>query len=162
MYTDADLARVVTPVSQPKKEPSNSLTTSVKTSKTLKLKKSVFDTGSKLWKDAPSAIRFARSRSELMYRDANANDERVDEKLREMCDKAYITGELENKAYTLEEIGDYCGLTRERVRQIQEEALNHVRTEIKESFGWEIDLEDMLPREHRSAPEFNKRPEITY
>jgi len=97
-----------------------------------------------------------------MYRDPSANDERVDEKLREMCDKAYITGELENKAYTLEEIGEYCGLTRERVRQIQEEALNHVRTEIKESFGWEIDLEDLLPREHRSAPEFNKRPEITY
>ena len=60
-----------------------------------------------------------------------------------MCYKAFVSGELENRAYTLEEIGNYCNISRERVRQIQEEALASMRAAMKKHYGWELSLEDL-------------------
>ena len=61
-----------------------------------------------------------------------------------MCHKVFVTGELPNKSYTLEEIGCYVGVSRERIRQIQESALNNMRAEMRERFGWEVSPEDLL------------------
>lgn len=61
-----------------------------------------------------------------------------------MCKKAFVTGELDNRAYTLEEIGNYCGISRERVRQVQDEALNNMRALLKDHMGWELSLKDLL------------------
>lgn len=61
-----------------------------------------------------------------------------------MCEKVFVTGELPNRSYTLEEIGCYVGVSRERIRQIQESALNNMRAEMRERFGWEISAEDLL------------------
>ena len=36
------------------------------------------------------------------------------------------------------------GVSRERIRQIQESALNNMRAEMRERFGWEISAEDLL------------------
>jgi hypothetical protein len=46
----------------------------------------------------------------------------VNDKLRELCDNA-----VPGKCYTLEEIGDYAGVTKERVRQIEMQALKKLR-----------------------------------
>jgi DNA-directed RNA polymerase sigma subunit (sigma70/sigma32) len=51
---------------------------------------------------------------------------------------------MPNKEYTLEEIGNYCGISRERVRQIEAKALNNLRSQIKQQFGWEMDLKDLV------------------
>ena len=101
-----------------------------------------FVAGKELWSNVPLAIRFAKSKIEK--RNGVYGDERVDDRLKEMCEKAFVTGELENRAYTLEEIGNYIGLTRERVRQVQEDALNNARSIIKSRFGWEVNLEDIF------------------
>jgi len=96
-----------------------------------------------MWKDVPLAIRFARSRT---VEGRGAQDEKVDEKLRDMCEKAFVTGELECRAYTLEEIGSYVGISRERVRQIQEEALTNMRSIMHQRFGWEMSFRDLLDK----------------
>jgi DNA-directed RNA polymerase sigma subunit (sigma70/sigma32) len=101
-----------------------------------------FKPSKNLWKNVPSAIRYARCPSEIS--DSGKQDLEVDEKLDEMCYKAFVSGELPNKAYTLEEIGSYCGISRERVRQIEVQALNNLRSHIKAQFGWEMDLKDLI------------------
>jgi len=100
-----------------------------------------FKPSKNLWKNVPSAIRYAKCPSEIL--DSGKNDPEVDEKLDEMCYKAFVSGELPNKSYTLEEIGSYCGISRERVRQIEAQALNNLRSHIKAQFGWEVDLKDL-------------------
>ena len=103
-----------------------------------------FKAGKNLWRNVPSAIRFADYPSADSVQ--STNDTEVDEKLREMCEKAFVTGEMECKPYTLEEIGNYVGISRERVRQIEAQALNSARSQIKAKFGWEMDLRDIAGR----------------
>lgn len=106
-----------------------------------------FKPGKELWKNVPMAIRYAKSRTDRVDGPGlGRNSELVDEKLRDMCEKAFVTGEMECRAYTLEEIGSYVGISRERVRQIQEEALNNVRSIMRERFGWEMSFDDLLEK----------------
>ena len=140
--TDDEPAKIVTPATAPKSDKSPSSTNSVRTTKGLERSLMSFVAGKDLWKNVPLAIRCAKSKIEK--RNGIYGDERVDDKLREMCDKAFVTGELDNRAYTLEEIGSYIGLTRERVRQVQEDALNNARALIKSRFGWEVDMADIF------------------
>lgn len=100
-----------------------------------------FKAGKNLWKNVPTAIRFANYPSVASVQ--SASDTEVDEKLREMCEKAFVTGEMPCKSYTLEEIGNYVGISRERVRQIEVQALNSARSQIKAQFGWEMDMRDL-------------------
>lgn len=100
------------------------------------------------------AIRYARSSIERLK--TGQRDERVDERLREMCRRAFVTGEMDNRPYTLEEIGQFTGVSRERIRQIQEEALTNVRSIIHDKFGWEVSLEDMLGKDSRAEPCYTK------
>jgi hypothetical protein len=104
-----------------------------------------FKPGKNLWKNVPTAIRYAKSpTAHYTGLHKGKSDPEVDLRLAEMCEKAFVTGELECKAYTLEEIGNYVGISRERIRQIQDEALNNLRGHIKQSFGWEMDLRDLI------------------
>lgn len=50
----------------------------------------------------------------------------TDEKLQNLCQWAYINLP-DNYPLTLEEIGTGCGITRERVRQIESKALRKLR-----------------------------------
>jgi hypothetical protein len=107
-----------------------------------------FKPSKNLWKNVPSAIRYARCPSEISG--SGKNDPEVDEKLDEMCHKAFVSGDLPDRSYTLEEIGNYCGISRERVRQIEAQALNNLRSYIKTKFGWEMDLKDLLREDNTS------------
>jgi len=102
-----------------------------------------FKPGKNLWKNVPTAIRYAKSPT-VHYKGHHNCDPEVDVRLAEMCEKAFVTGELECRGYTLEEIGNYVGISRERIRQIQDIALNNLRGYIKQAFGWELDLRDLL------------------
>jgi hypothetical protein len=139
--TDGASVKTVTPVSPRKKEQPLSSTTLAKNIANSKKPTKSFKPGEKLWKNVPSAIRYAKSRQDPRL---EISDERVDLKLKEMCDKVFISKELPNRSYTLEEIGNYVGVSRERIRQIQESALNNLRAEIRDEFGWELDPEDIL------------------
>ena len=132
---------VVEQDSQPPSTPTKKSEISKKITATLKQGFPSLRAGGNLWRNVPTAIRFARSRS-VGYQ--SRNDPDVDERLNEMCHKAFVTGELANRAYTLEEIGNFCNISRERVRQIQEDALNNMRAAMKQHYGWELSLEDLL------------------
>lgn len=62
----------------------------------------------------------------------------LDERHREVVMRRFGLGEYDEKA-TLEEVGDAIGLTRERVRQIQMEALKELRI-IAERDGFSLDM----------------------
>lgn len=111
-----------------------------------------FKPGKGMWKNVPSAIRYATLPVE---QSVSRNDPDVDEKLDEMCFKAFVSGELDNRAYTLEEIGQYCGISRERVRQIEAQAMRNLRNHIHAKFGWEMSYKDLKPdhqEEYRWMP----------
>lgn len=144
-YTEGDTAQIVTPVSPQKREQqknSKNLQKAINASKQISKKPKV---GEKMWRDVPSAIRFAKSTSALPP--PTEGTEKVDDKLREMCEKVFVTGEMASRPYTLEEIGSYVGISRERVRQIQESGLNNMRSIMKERFGWELSLDDIMLKE---------------
>ncbi len=140
-FTDGENAPTGSPDSQPKKDPPTNSASLAKSIADSKKPTKSFKPGDELWKNVPSAIRYAKSRQ-----DPNPErlDERTDARLKEMCHKVFVTGELPNKSYTLEEIGCYVGVSRERIRQIQESALNNMRAEMRERFGWEVSPEDLL------------------
>ena len=108
-----------------------------------------FKVGENLWKNVPLAIRCAKQGRDRSG--GGPTDLRIDERLEEMCQKAFVTGEMACRPYTLEEIGSYIGVSRERVRQIQEQAIRSARTIIREQFGWELDLNDLMPNEHNPS-----------
>ena len=142
IYTGEDNVRHVEESSQLPSIPTKISKTCSKNLKSFTQVSSSFKPTKNLWKNVPSAIRYARCPSEIL--DSGKNDPEVDEKLDEMCFKAFVSGELPNKSYTLEEIGSYCGISRERVRQIEARALNNLRSHIKAQFGWEMDLKDLV------------------
>lgn len=139
--TDGASVKIVTPVLPQKSDQPTNSTSLVKSIADSKKPTKSFKAGENLWKNVPSAIRYAKSRH-----DPNPDrlDQNTDERLVEMCEKVFVTGELPNRSYTLEEIGCYVGVSRERIRQIQESALNNMRAEMRERFGWEISAEDLL------------------
>lgn len=140
-FTDGENVRVVEQDSQPPSTRTKRSKNSKKPTPSSKLVSKSFRAGKNLWNNVPTAIRFAQFRNVgLKHR----NDPDIDERLDEMCHKAFVSGELDERAYTLEEIGNYCNISRERVRQIQEEALTSMRALMKQHFGWELSLEDML------------------
>jgi len=142
IFTDAESVRRVDQNSQLQSIPTKISKKCSKSLKSFTKSSTDFKPTENLWKNVPSAIRYARCPSEIS--DSGKNDPEVDEKLDEMCYKAFVSGELPNRAYTLEEIGNYCGISRERVRQVEARALNNLRSHIKSKFGWEMDLKDLL------------------
>ncbi len=143
-FTDGESVRVVEQDSQRPSTPTKKSESSKKSTLSWNPSSKNFKAGKNLWKGVPTAIRFARSRN-VGY--LARNDPDIDEKLDEMCYKAFVSGELENRAYTLEEIGNFCNISRERVRQIQEGALTNMRAALKMHFGWELSLDDLLKPE---------------
>ena len=142
IYTDVDNVERVEQSSQLPSIPTKTLKKCSENLKSFTQASNNFKPSKNLWKNVPSVIRYAKSPSEIL--DSGKNDPEVDEKLDEMCYKAFVTGEMPNKEYTLEEIGNYCGISRERVRQIEVKALNNLRSQIKQQFGWEMDLKDLV------------------
>lgn len=152
-FTDGGNVHVVEQDSQHLNIPTNISKSSKKIIEDSKNLSKSFRPGKDLWKNVPTAIRFAKSPTVVSYH-TKQNDPEVDVRLREMCHKAFVTGELENRAYTLEEIGNYVGISRERIRQIQDEALNNLRGHIKLAFGWEMDLKDLFKERTSTFDDF--------
>ena len=140
-YTDGENVRVVVQDSHQPNIPTDLSRSSKKIIESSKKITGNWKPGKELWKNVPTAIRYAPS---LNVKSFTRSDPEVDLKLDEMCKKAFVTGELDNRAYTLEEIGNYCGISRERVRQVQDEALNNMRALLKDHMGWELSLKDLL------------------
>lgn len=69
-----------------------------------------------------TALNWVRGRNKPRTDHRKMRTEEVDRKLRQMLDEA-----PDHHNYTLQEIGDYVGLTRERVRQIERDALKKIR-----------------------------------